>query len=117
MIFRTSILRNLVHNSNPAWRTALQDRDMKVAYTFRGDDSPVTLQIVYHKQVPEAAFPGNHNQSAWQLLDTWGLFNLPGQDEIDFIFESKRVSNRLVPGGRCVVGSEKYQVSMYVWPE
>jgi hypothetical protein len=74
---------------------------MQVAYKFRGAANPITTRLVSKERFFDAAMScGTHAsiQSTSQLFDSCGLFDLPDQYGMDFIFEFERRSETFLNG-------------------
>jgi hypothetical protein len=112
IIHQTEILHSLIMNDNPAWLSHLRAQKMTVQATFGKQADPIMFRILYKDRFCEAQTDDNmssHADSAWERLRTWGLFDLPRQDEMEFVvaFETETRSSR---GAQTTLSRESREV-------
>jgi hypothetical protein len=112
LISRTSVLHNLIHNDNAAWHRQLLDDKVNVTCILGKQADPITFRILCKDRFCDADTnndASSHAESAWQLLKTLGLFDLPAQNDMNFVVAFK-TETKIKRGSHEMVSSEMREV-------
>jgi hypothetical protein len=112
LIRRTDILHNVISNANERWLDDVREGILTVQCVFGKEGEPVTFRILCEGRFCVSDTENdasNHAREAWKLLEMWGIFDLPSQDEMSFVvaFESDTKTKK---GGYEMVYSEMREV-------
>lgn len=112
LINRTDILRSLILHNNAAWLDDLRHDRLNVWTTFGKHAEPITFRICCKDRFfnVEDTDVSVHAESAWNLLDTWGIPELPYQHDMIYVvtFHVERTINLF--GDREVTSRELREV-------
>jgi hypothetical protein len=95
LISRSTVVHRVVCNNNAKWIEDIREERMTVQCIFGKTSSPITFRFLCKDRFCEATKHGDastHAEDAWDLLQAWGIFDLPSQDEMKFVvaFEAEK---------------------------
>jgi hypothetical protein len=95
LIARSDIVHSLICNNNEKWLEDIRKDKMTVQCIFGKTEDTLTFRILCKDRFCGTTTNNDapdHAESAWELLQGWGIFDLPSQDEMSLVvaFETGR---------------------------
>lgn len=91
----TKAFESLLSNRNPTWCTDILDKKLTIKHSLGKETTNVTFRIVCQESFCQDV---KDIQDAWDVLETWGIFDLPSKAEMDIVLTFEEVEKTVIRG-------------------
>jgi len=114
----TRTMQKFIHNSNESWARAVREDKLTVTCTVNKTGCHVTFKILYKEPICQTT---TDSQPALDLLEQWGIFDLPVKRCTDFVllYEDKQITEKDGRKGKVVATNSCQDILLTyysMWP-